>query len=155
MKKSLSFLTILLPMLLLWGCQSVQSRIERHPEWYAQLNQKEQAAIEESRLELGLSQEAVYFILGWPDEKRSVTREGETLETWVYTRIRENWEGSQMAGYSRRSYIAVNPETGKRHLVRYYVPNYVDVYSVDKEVVAEIEFKDNKVSSISETLPNK
>jgi hypothetical protein len=137
---------VFLISLLIVGCNSTDYRIKKHPERFASLSHEEKAAVQNKTLDIGHSAEVVYFIMGDPDRKKRQVKDGRTLETWVYTRIYTQMEGSHLAGYERRVYYDAQYKVYRV----YYVPRYVHTYSEHQEVVSEIEFEDGRVSAITE-----
>jgi len=132
---------------LLWiGCDSTEYRIKKYPELFASLSAEEQSAVHNKTLDLGQSPDAVFFIMGDPDRKKSRVKDGVSKEIWEYSRIYTRPEGNQFSGYERRTYY--DPV----HKVwRFYnIPRYVHVYSYNQELVAEIEFENGRVSAITE-----
>jgi len=144
--KALLYLLCLAVSVFWLGCNSTEYRIKKYPERFSQLSPEEQLAVENRTLDIGLSSEAVYFILGNPDERKVRTKEGVNLEIWTYTRIYTKPEGTRHAGYERRVYYDKASKTYRS----YFVPRYIHLYSEHEEVVNEIEFIDGRVTAITE-----
>ncbi len=143
-----SFLTLSLFFfsLLLFGCETTETRIDKNPDLWANLPVEEQIAVENNTLEIGQSQNAVFFIMGNPDERKVNVSDGIEREVWVYTRVNRNYEGEVFAGY--RSY-RVYDKKAKVYRV-YRRPVYESIYSQEIEVVSEIEFEYGRITAITE-----
>ncbi|HXQ80686.1 MAG TPA: hypothetical protein VN775_05205, partial [Opitutaceae bacterium] len=70
----------------LWlaGCSTPETRINDHPEVFAQLTPQEQALVKAGQVGLGFSAEAVKLALGQPDRVTIRTDERGQLEVWHY-----------------------------------------------------------------------
>ncbi|MCB1076784.1 MAG: hypothetical protein KDM64_03050 [Verrucomicrobiae bacterium] len=69
------------------GCATVTSpenRIAKNPGLYDDLSEKHQDLVREGKVVEGMSNDAVFLAWGRPDELRQGSREGRSLETWVY-----------------------------------------------------------------------
>ncbi|MBH53666.1 MAG: hypothetical protein CMI18_04895 [Opitutaceae bacterium] len=137
----------MLALALLWiGCNSTEYRIKKYPDLFATLSAEEQLAVHNKTLDLGQSSDAVFFIMGDPDRKKSGVKDGVSKEIWEYSRIYTRPEGTQFSGYERRVYYDPVHKIWRS----YHVPRYIHVYSYNQELVAEIEFENGKVSAITE-----
>lgn len=147
--KSFSTLPVLLltALLVLAGCQNVESRIKEKPDVFAQLDVATQDKIKQGIIDLGYTQDMVYLALGEPDQKReALSATGQTV-TWIYNSYYERYEGTRHAGYHRQVYFDPYLRTYRVH----YRPVMVDAYSSEKEERIRVVFKDGKVTVIEQT----
>jgi len=71
--------------LFLSGCSTVSSRIEKNQAAFTQLSPQDQALVREGRIRGGMSQDAVYFAWGQPQQKIAGMVHNTATESWVYT----------------------------------------------------------------------
>jgi len=95
----------LLALLLLTGCSSIQSRIDRNPALFTGLTAEEQQLVLQGEVREGMNEDAVFLAWGEPDQRVTLSREGRTVERWIYlgprtTIVTGVWGGS---GYGRRT----------------------------------------------------
>lgn len=77
----------LLAGLVLPGCETLnpaQRRINKNPEIFAGLSEKEKTLVEEGRVQEGMSRDAVYLAWGRPGRVMSGSRRGQDREKWAY-----------------------------------------------------------------------
>jgi len=133
-------------ILILAGCQTVESRIKEKPEVFASVDRATQEKIKQGIIDLGYTEDMVYLALGSPDQKReSVNASGRTV-TWIYNTYYTRYDGTQMMGYHRRVYY--DPYLRTYRL--YYAPVFADAYREDKEERIRIVFTDGKATSIEQ-----
>jgi len=128
------------------GCQSVDSRIKEKPEVFAQIDKATQDKIKQGIIDLGYTQDMVYFALGAPDQKRESISAAGTSVTWIYNTYYQRYDGTQYVGYSRRVYY----DTFLRTYRFYYHPAYVETYQNEKEERIRVVFKDGKAAVIEQ-----
>ncbi len=129
-----AFLLILTSTLLLLACSSPASRIKKNPELFASFPPEHQALIQEGRIAIGFTPEAVEMALG--PANRVYTREtsDSQSEVWSYSRIEYR---------SRPQYTTVNVG-GRVTTAR------VDVDESREVEVLRVEFVRGQVSSIEQ-----
>jgi hypothetical protein len=129
------------------GCQSVDDRIKQKPEAFAKLDAATQDKIKQGIIDLGFSEDAVFFALGAPDQKRESIRADGKTTTWIYNTYYTRYDGPQMYGYSRRVYY----DPFLRTYRFYYHPVYVETYRDEKEERIRVVFKDGKATVIEQS----
>lgn len=91
---------------LLSGCATrsgAERRIERRPDLFARLNDRERELVTQGEVAEGMSRDAVYLAWGRPDMVRSGSREGRESESWAYfdsTPVQTVSVGFGTGGYS-------------------------------------------------------
>ena len=70
--------------LVIVGCSTVSSRIEENRAGFAQLSSSDQGLVQQGKIRGGMSQEAVFFAWGRPEQKAVGEVHGVPTETWVY-----------------------------------------------------------------------
>lgn len=73
------------------GCTTPDARIRRSPEIYARLTPGQQALVQQGKVAVGFSEDAVYLAVGQPDRKWMRTDAAGTREVWSYT----TWENDR------------------------------------------------------------
>ncbi len=132
---------------LITGCQTVDTRIKEKPEVFAQLDKATQDKIKQGIIDLGYTEDLVYFALGAPDQKReSISAVGKSV-AWIYNTYYDRYDGTIMAGYHRSVYYDRYLGTYRM----YYRPVYADTYRHEKEERIRIVFKDGKAAVIEQT----
>lgn len=131
----------------LTGCQTVDDRIKEKPAVFASLDTATQDKIKQGIIDLGYTEDMVYFALGKPDQTRETANTSGRTVTWIYNTYYQRYDGTRFAGYSRRVYF--DPYL-KSYRV-YYHPVYAEVYSDEKEERIRIVFKDGKASVIEQS----
>ncbi len=79
------FISIALP-----GCQTMnpaERRVQKNPELFASLKEKERAAVLRGDVEEGMTRDAVYLAWGRPGRVVNGSREGKEREKWAYFRV--------------------------------------------------------------------
>ncbi len=78
-----------LPLLLLVlsGCSTPESRIEKNPAAFAALNPEQQAAVRGGRVDIGFTKDMVYLALGTADRTYGRTTTQGEVEVWAYTDV--------------------------------------------------------------------
>ncbi len=66
------------------GCSTVSSRAEERPQAFENLPQAERELVKQSKINAGMSKDAVYIALGKPDKIIPGTPNGKPGETWAY-----------------------------------------------------------------------
>ncbi len=70
--------------LFLSGCSTVSSRIEENRAGFERLSPNDQALVTQGKIRGGMSQDAVYFAWGRPQQRAVGEVHGVSTETWVY-----------------------------------------------------------------------
>ncbi len=78
---------------------TAQSRIARHPEFFAKLSTKHKDLVSHNRVTEGMSKEAVYLAWGDADEIKKRSRKNRIIETWVYLRYQPVYTRRFGVGY--------------------------------------------------------
>ncbi len=85
MKTILRLCTGVVAALVLCQCSATpQSRIERNPQIYSQLNSKDRQLAASGTVREGMTRDAVYLAWGRPDRVSMGTNRGRAIETWTY-----------------------------------------------------------------------
>ena len=105
--------------------------------------------MENRTIDIGHSNDVVYFILGNPHQIRTKVEGEQRREVWIYTQVYTRYEGTDLAGYRGRVYY----DPMARVYRVFYIPEYVSLYSEHMKVKAEIEFEDGLVAAITEDHP--
>jgi len=71
-------------VLALTGCSTTESRISDHPELFQSLSPKEQSLVSQGKIEIGMSQNAVWLAWGGSGQKSIGNMRGRATETWIY-----------------------------------------------------------------------
>ena len=127
--------------LLLMGCSTPQSRIEKHPEIFNNLAPEVQENVRLGKIDIGYPQDAVMLALGEPARTYSRrTAAGETI-VWSYVDNRLSTD---------RQHVSVDVPSydmdGRRRTHREWV--WVDVQKTEEFERLRVEFLDGKVSAI-------
>jgi len=148
MKSRFILLTASLAVLLLVaGCQNVESRINEKPDVFAKLDVATQDKIKQGIIDLGFTEDMVYLSLGAPDQKReAVSATGQTV-TWIYNTYYERYDGTHHIGYHRQVYF----DPYLRSYRHYYRPAFADTYVTEQQERIRVVFKDGKVTVIEQT----
>ena len=84
--KFIPLLTLPLIAFLLASCASTpQTRIQKNPEIFLNLPQKDQNLVKLGKIDRGMSEHAVYIAMGNPDTKVTGNREGSSYMRWDYS----------------------------------------------------------------------
>jgi len=136
----------LLALLLVAGCETIDTRIKQNPELFAKLDAATQEKIKQGIIDLGFTPDMVHLALGEPDQKRE-RRSTEGAEmVWVYSTYYERYDGTRFAGYRRRVYW-----DGVVNSYRvYYQPVFADTFRPETEERIRVVFRDGKVTVIEQ-----
>lgn len=99
------FIGTLLLCLALTGCETMnpaERRVQRNPELFASLKEKERAAVLRGEVAEGMSRDAVYLAWGRPGRVMTGSRNGSDQERWAYFRATP----VQTTSFSYGSYAA-------------------------------------------------
>ena len=135
-----------LTFVLLAGCSTINSRIEKNAAYFDGLPLETQEKIRKGIVEVGYTPDMVYIAMGAPSEKRSNRSATRDRETWIYSVHYQDWVGRALVGYRR---VVVYDEKTKRSYV-YHHPVYEDFYRDRKEDRIRIEFEDGEVTAIEQ-----
>jgi hypothetical protein len=138
---------LLLGLLALAGCSTIDSRIKEKPDAFASLDPATQAKTKQGIIELGFTTEAVYIALGQPSEIRNRHGKAGRETVWKYNSYYDRYEGSVHAGYRRFAYF--DPQIRANRI--YYEPVYAAVYSEQKDTYIRVIFEDGKITAIKQT----
>jgi len=124
--------------LLLAGCSTPQTRIQKNPEIFARLTSTQQEMIRHGQVALGFDQEMVKLALGDPDRILQRTDENGSSEIWSYVTY-EGYGGTMLyRGWYHRYYRWGDP----------LFPYYMDYPARQEREHFRVVFKDGKVTSI-------
>lgn len=70
--------------LLFFGCSTVETRINEHPDVYHSLSANQQQLVANGQIQVGMRPEAVYIAWGSPDQRVQGAMRGAMTETWIY-----------------------------------------------------------------------
>jgi len=135
------FPLVALAALWLTGCSTPTTRIEANPEAFARLTPQQQALVRAGQIGLGFDAEAVRLALGEPDRMFVRTDTSGEVEIWHYV----TYEAGGTLLY-----------TGYYHTGRRWwgwgpmYPYYLDYPSRQVRDRFRVEFKDGRVTSITE-----
>lgn len=131
----------------LGGCQTVDDRIKEKPGVFAKLDSATQDKIKQGIIDLGYTEDMVYFALGKPDQMRESLNANGKNTTWIYNTYYERYDGPRFTGYYRSVYF--DPHINSYRF--YYRPAYTDAYVQEKEERIRVTFKDGKVTAIEQS----
>jgi len=135
-----------LAIVLLTGCSTINSRIQRNAALFDSLPAETQEKIRRGIVEVGYTPDMVYIAMGAPHEKRTnQSAKGERM-TWIYNTYFHDWVGRVFTGYRR--VVVYDPKTKRRYI--FVEPVYENVYRDRKEERIRIEFRDGVVSAIEQ-----
>lgn len=130
----------------LTSCQSIDDRIKQKPAAFASADKATQDKIKQGIIDLGFTEDLVYFALGQPDQKReALTPTGRTI-SWIYNTYYQRYDGTAFVGYERRVYY----DPYLRSYRVYYHPAYADTYRNEREERIRVVFKDGKAAVIEQ-----
>ncbi len=137
---------LVVALLALGGCSTVQSRIEEKQHVFNALDPQSQARIRQGLVNVGDTVDMVYMAMGRPDERReTTTAEGQDM-TWVYNSYWQEYEGSRMVGYRRVVYY---DRVARAYRV-FWEPVQADVYSEREEERTRVNFREGRVTAIEQ-----
>src|SRR6187402_2336458 len=144
--RTLPALISLLALLVLTGCQTVETRIKDNPTVFAALDKTTQDMIKQGVIGTGYTEDMVYLALGSPDQIREqVTTDSRTL-IWIYNSYTSYYDSAYVMGYYGYGY----PYGYYRPYSYYYAPPYVGGYHTEKEERIRVTFNDGKVTAIDQ-----
>ncbi|HTB81500.1 MAG TPA: hypothetical protein VK717_11505 [Opitutaceae bacterium] len=133
-------------MLMLAGCNTIDSRISQKQDVFNRLDPQTQAKIRQGIVEVGYTPDMVYIALGTPDEQhQKVTAKGDDT-TWVYRTYYEQYEGMAHVGYRR--IVFFDPATRVYRI--YYEPVSTPVYSEHAQDNIRVTFVNGRVATIEQ-----
>jgi len=145
-RRTLPALVSLLALLVLVGCQTVETRIKEKPAVFAGLDKTTQEMIKQGIIGTGYTEEMVYLALGSPDQIReSVTTTSRTL-IWIYNSYTSYYDGAYMMGY----YGGYGYYPYYRPYSYYYGPPYGGGYHTEKEERVRVTFNAGRVTAIDQ-----
>ncbi len=146
-------------MILLTGCSTVSSRIEENRAGFAQLSPNDQALVQQGKIRGGMSQEAVYFAWGRPQQKAVGEIHGVPTETWVYlisTAVPSYYGGYYGGFYGSVGYFGRHG--GRRYYGAIYDPFYDPFYYPFAQTITQpvktVSFQRGKVIAFQYLEPN-
>lgn len=134
-------------LVLVAGCQTVDSRIRENPQLFASLDAATQSKIKQGIIDLGYTEDMVYLALGAPDQKRESRSAAGAQTVWVYNTYFERYDGTRFVGYSRRVYY----DPYLRSYRMYYAPVYADTYRPEVEERIRVVFENGRVTVIEQS----
>lgn len=137
--KSCSLVVLVVFGLILGGCASPDTRIQKAPEIFAQLTPEHQELVRQGKVAVGFSQDAVRLALGDSDRQWTRTDSVGTREVWSYTTW-ENIRGQPLY----RGWYHLNAAPGP-----FYYLNYPD--RKEREYLKVIFGQDAKVMEVEQT----
>ena len=137
---SLVSLFFLVVTLLVAGCSTPQTRINKNPEAFAQLTPDQQELVKKGQVAIGFDMETVKLALGDPDRVRTRTDGNGTSEVWSYVNYKGPGDIPLYRGYYHRYSVWGDP------LYPYYL-NYPGRHERERFRVA---FKDGRVTLIEQ-----
>jgi outer membrane protein assembly factor BamE (lipoprotein component of BamABCDE complex) len=142
--RSLSFISLLLALAVLPGCNTFERRAQKKADVFATLSPETKARLQSKTIHVGDTSDMVYIALGSPDEKRvSASPTGETT-IWTYNRYWQEYRGEAYGGFHR--HVVRNPKTGATSV--YFEPISRPVYAHREEPVMRVLFTGGKVTTI-------
>jgi len=144
--RAFSFISILLTLTLLTGCNTFERRAQKKADVFAALSPEAKVRLENKVINVGDSPDMVYIALGTPDEKRVTTSAtGETV-TWLYNRYWQEYRGEAYGGFVRRT--VRDPQTGATSF--YLEPVSRPIYAEREEPIMRVLFVDGKVTVVEQ-----
>lgn len=140
-------LSALLALFFVAGCETVDSRIAKNPQLFAQLDAATQAKIKQGIIDLGFTEDMVRLALGEPDQKRESRSAAGTETAWIYSTYYERYDGTRFAGYQRRVYYDKLLDSYRV----YYQPVFADTYRPESQERIRVVFREGKVAVIEQT----
>jgi hypothetical protein len=87
MKTILSVFAVAVGALLLAGCSTPQTRIEKNPSTYARLTPEQQQLVKQGQIGIGFDADMVKLALGEPDHVNQLVNQEGTNEIWTYVTV--------------------------------------------------------------------
>ena len=132
-------------LLLMVGCETINSRIQKRTNVFNSWDVLTQERIRRGEIKEGDDFDRVYIALGSPDENQTIpVANGPPLTTWTYSELRQRTLTEETVGYTDHSDYDI--KTGTR--VHYKVPDRQKVSRMTKERGMMVIFKAGVVSSV-------
>lgn len=143
----------------LTSCSTVSSRIDENRAGFEQLPPADQALVQQGKIRGGMSQQAVYFAWGRPQQKAVGEIHGVPTETWVYliaTTVPNYYDAGFYGGfYGHVGYYGRHG--GRRFYGAIYDPFYDPFYYPFAETVTQpvktVSFQGGKVIAFQYLSP--
>lgn len=139
--------------LFLSACSTPQSRIEANPGIVARLSAEDRALASAGRVREGMTRDAVFIAWGRPDRVYKGTRNGKSLEAWIYTTRELRYAGGFDAFpypiYRSRIYYS---RRAGRYFIADFGPDpffYRPTYSVEVPF-RRVQFENGRVNALAE-----
>ena len=146
--------------LVISGCSTVSSRIEENRAGFEHLSSADQALVQQGKIRGGMSQDAVYFAWGRPQQKAVGEVHGTPTETWVYLIARTVPTYGYGAGFYGGFYGPVGyygRHGGRRYYGAIYDPFYDPFYYPFRETITQpvktVSFQRGKVIAFQYLAP--
>ena len=135
---------VLVAALLLSGCATPGSRIDRHPDMFAAFPPDIQENVRQGRIEVGYTRDMVFIALGNPDRTYVRLTEAGSVEIWAYTGV---YYTTDFEPVEARYWV--RGVDGGMHLIHDWA--WADISVRHEYETLRVEFRDDKVKAI-ETL---
>ena len=99
-----SWLIALIGVLVLAGCSTPETRINKNPAAYERLTSEQQQLVRDGRVAIGFDRETVKLALGDPDRIWKRTDKSGESEAWTYTAYETSTGAPLYRGYWHRYY---------------------------------------------------
>jgi len=126
------------------GCASPKSRIEKNPELFASFPPEVQANVQQGKIDVGYTQDMVDMALGAPDRKYTRKSATGTVEVWSYVGYFTKTDRQRV-----QADVRVRDASGVTRTVNDWF--WVDVQQRNEYEKFRVEFDGTKVAAI-ETL---
>jgi outer membrane protein assembly factor BamE (lipoprotein component of BamABCDE complex) len=128
-------------LVVLAGCSTPQTRIQKDPATFARLTPAQQDLVQNGRIELGMDKATVDLALGKPDRTRTRASERGSTEVWIYMAHEGSVRGSLY--YGRGHFTPYGSRWWGAGPI-FYADDYESYPRL------KVEFKDNRVTSIEQ-----
>ncbi len=108
MKTILSVFALAAGIILLAGCSTPQSRIDKNPAVFARLTPEQQQLIKEGKVAIGFDAAMVKLALGDPDRIHERTDASGTSESWSYVTYEDDGGVLLYTGYYHRYFYGLS-----------------------------------------------
>lgn len=146
MHRAILFLSAMLGLLVLAGCDTFERRSKEKTAVLAALDPQTRAKLEHGIVEIGYTPDMVYLALGAPDDESETTTAQGKEKTWIFNSYHQDFAGNQQTGYRR--VMVYNEKTKTQSLVM--EPVYSNVYVDRTEERIRVTFRDGKVAVIEQ-----